>query len=95
MINTDMRFYDYYLYDNISSYGQPQLSNQVRGSIKMAINSISNSVTEDVRYKDATYLGLTNDWLDDTYVIGYGAEKLKVLYVMPKGRLKQVWMKNI
>lgn len=61
----------------------------------MAINSISNSVTEDVRYKDATYLGLTNDWVDDSYVIEYGTEKLKVLYVMPKGRLKQVWMKNI
>jgi hypothetical protein len=95
MINTDMRLYNFHLYDELNKYGQPQLSTEPRGSIKMSINSISNSTTEDVRYKDATYLGLTHDWIDESFVILYGAERLKVLYVMPKGRLKQVWLKNI
>lgn len=95
MINADMRYYDFFTYGAPNSYGQPQLSKEPQGTIKIAINSISNSNTENLRYKDSTFLGLTLAPIDDTYVIQYGAEKLKVLYVVPKGRLKQVYMKNL
>ena len=37
-------------------------------------------------------MGLTHADVDDTYVIIYGEERLKVLYVVPIGRLKQVFM---
>lgn len=95
MINTDMRFYDFYTYGEANGYGQAQLSEEAQGAVKMAINSITTNTKDSILYKDATYLGLTYFLLDDSYVIQYGEEKLKVLYVIPKGRLKQVYLKNI
>lgn len=92
MINNDMRTYTFSTFGGVDAYGQQQLTNSI-GSVKMAINIISQSVNGSVFYKDATYMGLTqNPDVDDTYVIDYGAEKLKVLYVNPKGRYKQVYM---
>ena len=95
MINADMRFYDFYTYGEDDAYGQPQLSTEARGSIKMAINTTSQSIQGSIQYKGATYLGLTLASLDDKYVIQYGEEKLKVLYIMPKGRYKQVFMTEL
>lgn len=95
MINTGMKEYNYFLYEDADGYGQPQLSEEVKGSVKMNINITSQSVQDNIRYKDATYMGLTHSLLDDSYVIEYGDEKLKVLYVNPKGRLNQVFMTNL
>lgn len=95
MIMNDMRLYDYYTFGTKDSYGQPQLSAEVQGTIKMNINVSSQSIQDNLRYKDATYIGLTLGDIDDTYVIDYEGERLKVLYVNPKGRYKQVFMKNI
>lgn len=95
MINTDMRYYDYFTYGEKDSYGQAELSQEVQGTIKMAINTTSQSVTDNINYKDATYIGLTHAAIDDTYVIQYGDEKLKVLYVNPKGRFKQAFFKEL
>lgn len=95
MINTDMRWYDYFTFGEEDEYGQAQLSKDVKGSIKIAINTISQSITDNINYKDATYIGLTNAAIDDTYVIQYGEVKLKVLYVNPRGRFKQAFLKEI
>lgn len=61
----------------------------------MAINISSQNTTDNINYKDATYIGLTQAEVNDTYVIEYGEERLKVLYINPKGRLKQVYMAEI
>ena len=95
MINTEMRFYDYFTYGEKDEYGQPQLSEKTQGTIKMAINITSQSTQDNINYKDASYIGLTHAAIDDTYVIQYGPEKLKVLYVNPMGRYKQAFMKEI
>lgn len=92
MINADMRKYYYYTYGAADAYGQPQLSKDVKGSVKMAINITSQSIQDNINYKGANYLGLTYALLDDTCVIQYGDKKLKVLYVNPKGKLKQVFL---
>lgn len=92
MINTDMRDYDYYLYGDDDGYGQPSLSADVQGSVKMAINTVSQSVQDSILYKESEYIGLTHASVNDKYVIQYGEDKLKVLYVNPKGRYKQVFM---
>lgn len=94
MINADMRFYDYFTYGERDSYGQPQLSEK-QGTIKIAINTTSQNIQNSIQYKGATYFGLTHAAIDDTYVIQYGAEKLKVLYVMPKGRITQVFLAEL
>ena len=96
MINPDMRLYDYYTYGDDDGYGTPQLSTEVQGQIKIAINIASQSVQDNILFEDCTYIGLTNDAnVDSTYVLVYGDRKLKVLYVNPKGRYKQVYLKEM
>ena len=58
----------------------------------MAINISSQSTQENVNYKDCQYIGLTHADINDTYIIQYGDERLKVLYINPMGRYKQVFM---
>lgn len=96
MITTDMRLYDYYTFGDKDGYGMPQLSDEPEGQIKMTINISSQGTQDNILYKDCSYVGLTHDAnVDDTYVIRYGKGKLKVLYVNPKGRYKQVFMSEI
>ena len=96
MINADMRIYDYYTYGAPDAYGQPTMSEVAQGSIKIAINISSQSIQDNINYLNCSYVGLTHDkTINDTFVIQYGDEKLKVLYVNPKGRLKQVFLQKI
>lgn len=95
MINTDMHLYDYFTFGEDDGYGMPQLSEEPKGQIKMAINISSQTIDENALYSGAQYTGLTHDAIDDTYIIQYGNEKLKVLYINPQGRIKQVFMKRM
>lgn len=93
MINVDMRDYNYYLYGENNAYGQPQLSEEVQGTVKMAIYTVSQSIQDNILYQDCSYIGLTSDaGIDDKYVIQYDKERLKVLYVQPRGRFKQAFL---
>lgn len=95
MINADMRLYSYFTLGEPDEYGQQQPTEQPQGVIKIAINTTSTAIQDNIRYKDASYIGLTQAPIDDSYIIEYGKEKLKVLYVVPKGRYKQAFMKNL
>lgn len=98
MINADMRSYNYFTIGEKDAYGQPQMpgaDTTPDGQIKMAINTSSQSIQDNIKYKDCSYIGLTHAEVKDTYVIEYGKERLKVLYVNTKGRLNQVFMKEI
>ena len=95
MINADMRSYDYYLYGKLNAYGQPTLSKEVDGTIKMAIYLSTQRVQDTIRYEGAEYIGLTHGDINSNYVIQYGDERLKVLYVNPQGRYKQVFMARV
>lgn len=95
MINTDMRIYNYFTFGGDNGYGQPVLSDSPQGTIKMAINMSSQSVQDNINFQDCNYVGLTMAELDDSYVIEYGSEKLKVQYVNPRGRYSLVYLKQI
>ena len=96
MISADMRNYNYFTYGEPNEYGQKQLGKEPQGTIKMAIYTTSQTIQDNINYKGATYLGLTNDAkVNDTYVIGYGKEQLKVMYVSPAGRYNQVFMEKM
>ena len=84
MINADMRLYSYHTLGAMDAYGQPQLSENM-GLIKMAISNTSKATQDNILYNNASYIGVTHAPIDDKYVIQYGEEKLKVLYVT-KGR---------
>lgn len=92
MINADMRLYDYFTFGDDDGYGSPCLSEEPVGQIKMVINISSQSTQDNINYKDCKYVGLTHANVKDTYVIQYGEERLKVMYVNPKGRLNQVFL---
>lgn len=101
MIARDMTAYSYYTYGALNSYGQPTLIKDengeplVQGSVTLAIYNTSQSVQDNINYKDCSYIGLTYDnTITDAFVIQYGDEKLKVLYVTP-GRMRQVFLQKI
>jgi hypothetical protein len=93
MINATMRNYDFYTFGKLDAYGQETLSSQPQGKIKLAIYILSTAIGTNINYKDATYIALTrNRAIDDSYVIQYGEEKLKVLYTIPFGKYTQVFL---
>lgn len=93
MINATMRTYNYYTLGSMDEYGQELLTQDIQGKIKLAIYTLSNTIGTNIKYKDATYIALTQDkTINDSYVIEYGEEKLKVMYVVPFGRYHQVFL---
>ena len=95
MINAKMKNYNYFTIGEVDAYGQATQSTEIKGSVKMSINIISQAITDNINYKDATYIGLTFDKnIDDTYVIQYDDVKLKVMYVNPQGRYTQVYLQE-
>lgn len=102
MIARNMKLYDYYAFGDVNNYGQQVLIKDetgepvIQGTIKMAINLTSQSIQDNVNYKDSSYIGLTLDKnVSDAYVIKYGEERLKVQYVNPLGRYIQVFLKQL
>lgn len=102
MIARDMQHYSYYAYGAPNAYGQPTLIKDengelvIQGSTDMAIYLTSQSIQDNVNYKDCSYVGLTYDTnINDSLVILYGEELLKVQYVNAQGRLNQVFLKKI
>ena len=87
-----MQNYNYYTYGDNNGYGQPTLSAEPIGSIKMAIYTTSQSIQNNINYSNAAYVGMTKAEVNDTYVIQYNNKKLKVLYVQLSGRFKQVYL---
>lgn len=97
MINANFRQYHYFTTGK-NAAGQdtlPSKDAEPVGKIKMAINLTSQNVQDNINYNGANYMGLTHAKVDDTYIIQYGEERLKVLYVNPIGRLNQVFLKLV
>lgn len=92
MINAKKRKYDYYLYGVNNEYGQPQLSAEKSGQISISITELTQNLADNIKYKNATFLGLTFENITDKYVIQYGDIKLKVLYVNKAGKYNQVFL---
>lgn len=95
MINAQMTEYKYFIYKE-NEYGEQVIDISSSGTILMAINLVNKEVTDNILYTNANYIGLTLDnSITDKFVIEYGKEKLKVLYVNPQGRYKQVFMAKV
>lgn len=97
MINAQMKPHDYYLYGTENAYGERTVSYAARvGTIVISINLLQKNSTDNIKFSEATYIGLTlNREVDDNYIIDYNNKKLKVLYVYPEGRYTQVYMKEL
>lgn len=96
MINANFRTYDYFTFGEEDGYGQPTLSQDPKGKVKMSISISSQAIQDNILYKDCSYVGITRDAnIDDSYVIQFGDEKLKVLYITPTTRFKLVFLKRM
>ena len=95
MYSVKSRYYNYYKYQDKNAYGTMTLPTEPSGKVKMAISITSQNIQDNINYKGATYIGLTHSLLDDKTVIQYGEARLKVLYVNPEGRFKQVFMAEL
>lgn len=93
MINSLFRTYDYFTFGERNAYGMEKLTKEPVGKVKLAITLSSQAVQDNINYKDATYVALTHSsLLDDSCVIKYGEEMLKVLTINPFGRYNQVFL---
>ena len=99
MINTSMRAYEYFKYGEPNEYGQRTLIKGgngepiVQGTVKLAISLTTQAVQDSINYHNAQFCAQTLDKaIDDTYVIRYGKMRLKVLFVAPGGRYRQVFL---
>ena len=99
MIYSNMRLYDYWLVSVNEEYAQeimPSADDTPTGKVKLSIYPTSTGTQENILYANCSYVGLTFDAeIDDKYIIQYGTERLKVMYIQPIGRYKQVYMKRV
>lgn len=95
MINAQMTEYKYYPYKE-NAYGEAIIDEGSYGSILIAINLTNHSISDNPLYTNADYIGLTyNKEISDSHVIEYDNQKLKVIYVNPIGRYRQVFLTKI
>ena len=93
MIRADIKPYTFTTLGELDEYGYPTISAEPKGTIKIAIYTANQAITNNANYSEATYIGLTEDTeVNDTYIINYGKEQLKVLYTNTQGRYKQVFL---
>ena len=96
MINLQMKQYDYFALGSENEYGEKISGEIPKGKVKMAVNIASQSIQDNVLYKDAELIGLTrNAEISDKNIIEIGGEKFKVLYVNTRGRYRQIVMRKM
>lgn len=96
MITAEMKSYDFLLYGERNEYGQEALSDEPQGKIKMTIYPLTQVVGNSIKYKDATFIGFTQDKnINDGFVIIYEDKRLKVLYPIKMGRFTQVFLSEM
>lgn len=99
MIIGNFRYYDYWRITVNEEYGQevlPDAAAEPIGQVKLSIYPTSTGTQENILYANCSYVGLTYDAeIDDKYIIQYGKERLKVMYIQPIGRYKQVFLKRV
>ena len=99
MIINKMRLYDYWLITVNEDYQQevlPDAATEPTGQVKLSIYPTSTGTQDNILYANCSYVGLTFDAeIDEKYIIQYGKERLKVMYIQPNGRFKQVYMKKV
>ena len=100
MIRNGYRQYQYWKVETNSEYAQeiiPPADAAPLGTVKMAIFPTSTGTQDNILYANCAYVGFTFDTeMNDTYIIKYGKERLKVMYIQQKGNgTRQAYMKRV
>lgn len=97
MINREKQLVNLVSYTSgYDEYGKPLNTIQETKEIQMMITLYKESNVNDVRFIDATHLGITSEKgiTDKNYII-LGADEYKVIQVIPSKRYTQVFLKKV
>ena len=94
-----MRFIKGKLYKNgleKDEYNQRKMGETYIKEIDIFFVSLNQNNTDDVRYKEATFFGLTPEKdVNSEYAIEIEEKKYKVLLNLQSRRLNQLWLKEM
>lgn len=76
-------------------YGQDLMNELDRKPITLTFGLYNHKQTDDIRYEDVEYTGLTIYDVFDDQIIQIGEDRYKVLFANPFGRMRQVFLKRI
>lgn len=74
-------------------YGQDLVEPIAQKSITLTFGLYNHKQTDDIRYQNVEYTGLTTYDINDNQIIEIGEKKYKVLFVNMFGRMNQVFLK--
>jgi len=94
VINRDYKVAQVYAATELDEYGQETLA-PLSKSITLTFGLYNHYQTEDPRYTNIDYTGLTNDEVDDSMTLELDNHKYKVEFVNPFGRRKQVFLRKL
>lgn len=92
VINRNMRQAQMYKLGELDEYGQEELDTENSTTVNLTFSLFNHRDTEDVRYQDVEYCGLTYDNITDNNVLLLDNKKYKVKFVNPYGRIKEVFL---
>lgn len=75
-------------------YGQDLVDALEEKPITLTFGLYNHKQTDDVRYEDVEYTGLTAYDVSDNQIIAIGDKEYKVLFVNPFGRMNQVFLRQ-
>ncbi len=83
--------------DNKGIYGQKRVSEKNRRNVEMMIRNNIQLNVSDIRYLDATDIGLTFDRniTDNNQIISSTGTTYDVLYTIPSKRLTTIFLKRV
>lgn len=93
MINRELVSATVKTYGGTDEYGQQLATLQSERTVKVAIGIYTHTATDDIRYQDVKYYGLTKDReITDKDTIVVGDTTYKVMYVNNTTRWTQLYL---
>lgn len=97
MLNRELRPVTVITYsDEVDKYGQKRQGASSTRTVNMFVKMYSNSIENNPRFNDIDYIGLTWDKnISSENQIQFDNKTCNVKYMIPSGRLSQIFMKVV
>ena len=92
VINRNLIKADMFRLGEVDEYGQEEIDTENAETVHLTFGLYNHHETEDVRYQDVEYCGLTYDNITDQNILLLDEKQYKVKFVNPYGRMKEVFL---
>lgn len=92
VINRNMRQAEMLSLGEMDEYGQEVIDTENSTTVNLTFGLFNHHETEDMRYQDVEYCGLTYDNITDNNILFLDDKRYKVKFVNPYGRIKEVFL---